>query len=251
MFPPSQPMFPPNTQINPGLSHLDPLVNAHLTQALAQAQYVKSHQDAMLMNQLAAHQFALKPPNMTHPLNMNGHTQTLIPAPSPNALMSPPLNAKTNNPNIPAHISLPTVPTSSAGGYYPAQFQIPLNMNMNPHLMQPMASQSPMFFVNMPRMPVNQQQAMLNKFPLGLNQAQTLYTFPPQGAVVQNIQQNNMFNIKRSWDQAFTGLASDGSLPKRPNTSATSTLYTSPPPATVSTSAEHLGFPTAQYYPAL
>lgn len=243
MFPPSQPMFPPNTQINPGLSHLDPMVNVHLTQALAQAQYVKSQQDnMMIMNQIAAQQMAaLKPPNMTHSLNVNGHAQALIPSPSPNALMSPPLNSK-SAPALPAALQGMQIPTSS--GYF-NQFQLPLN----PHLLQPMNAQSPMFFLNMPRLPASQPQ-VLHKFPI---HPQTLYTFPqPTAAVVQNIQQNNMINIKRSWDQAFSAMPSDGSLAKRPNTSATTNLYTPPPTAgTVPTSAEHLAFPNTQYYPAL
>lgn len=250
-------MFPPNTQINPGLSHLDPLVNAHhLSQALAQAQYVKSQQDNMVfmnqMNQIAAAQqmVALKPP----PLAMNGHTQTLIPAPSTTSLMSPPLSSKSANQQLQGNLqALPSVPTSTA--YFP-QFQLPLNMNMSPHhLLQPaMNHQSPMFFF--PRLPMTHQQ-VLPKFPLPqLNQTQNqnyaMYTLPTAAqtthptAVVQNIQQNNMY-IKRSWDQAFSGLPSDGSLAKRPNNNA---LYTTPPPSTTTVSADHLAFPT-HYYPAL
>lgn len=246
-------MFPPNPQINPGLSHLDSLVNAHhLSQALAQAQYVKSQQDnMMLMNQIAVQQMvAMKPP----PLAItNGHTQALIPAPSTSALMSPPLNSKSAAPTMPANLqALPTVPTSSA--YFPQFHQIPLNMNINAHhLLQPtMNHQSPMFFF--PRLPLTHQQ-VLPKFPYPqLNQNPAMYTLPTAQAnppqMVQNIQQNNMY-IKRSWDQAFTGMPSDATLAKRPNNAS---LYTSPPPGTSVTTtvnADHLGFPTTHFYPGL
>lgn len=254
MLPPSQTMFPPNTQINSGLPNLDPLVNAQFSQALAQAQFVKSQQDnMMLMNQISMqqHMAALKPP----PMGLNGHAQTLIPAPSPNSLMSPPLNTKSAASTMPSNYqSMPAVPTSSA---YLSQLTLPLNINTH-HLLNPMNQQSPLVFFNMPRMPMTQ---FVPKFPMSqLNQNPTMYTIPTAHgnptAVVQNIQQNNMFNIKRSWDQAFSNINMEASLAKRPNNSvhATSSLYTSPPPTgTVSTSvgAEHLGFPATHYYPTL